>query len=50
MEMPSRPCRAADPVEYDDVYNALQFAAVAGHRDVLMALLEATPFAKGLRP
>ena len=33
-------------VEYDDVYNALQFAAVGGHRDVLMALLEATPLAK----
>ncbi|CAG7562749.1 unnamed protein product [Fusarium equiseti] len=33
-------------VEYDDIYNALQFAAVGGHRDVLMALLEATPLAK----
>ncbi|KAM0297187.1 hypothetical protein ACHAPM_009718 [Fusarium culmorum] len=30
-------------LEHNDVFNALQFAAIGGHRDVLMALLEATP-------
>ncbi|KPA40921.1 hypothetical protein FLAG1_06209 [Fusarium langsethiae] len=32
--------------EHGDVFNALQFAAVGGHRDVLMTLLEATPLAE----
>ncbi|KAL3593496.1 hypothetical protein FPOAC2_07794 [Fusarium poae] len=33
-------------LEHGDIFNALQFAAVGGHRDVMMALLEATPLVK----
>ncbi|KAL6912818.1 hypothetical protein FSST1_010578 [Fusarium sambucinum] len=33
-------------LEHGDVFNALQFAAAGGHRDVMMALLEATPLAE----
>ncbi|RGP75103.1 hypothetical protein FLONG3_5787 [Fusarium longipes] len=33
-------------LEHGDVFNALQFAAIGGHRDVLITLLEATPLAQ----